>query len=174
MLPPAASHLSTIAPLCPPLKQAPIATKTSAPMKKKATTIPKAKKVTTSSTRSNSNASRPQGLPKPRLRAMEVEAQAHQHAIHTDFQSLLDSETATEDDGLDLFDEAPRYNTTHKTQGHTCLPTNNSTDFFLDDKGETHIHQYNMILICVRYQECLTHNVILISLLNNNVWMGCE
>jgi hypothetical protein len=24
---------------------------------------------------------------------------------------LLDSETATEDDGLDLFDEAPRYNT---------------------------------------------------------------
>jgi hypothetical protein len=42
---------------------------------------------------------------------MEVEAQAHQHAIRTDFQSLLDSETATEDDGLDLFDEAPRYNT---------------------------------------------------------------
>jgi hypothetical protein len=40
---------------------------------------------------------------------MEVEAQAHQHAIHTDFQSLLDSETATEDDGLDLFNEAPRY-----------------------------------------------------------------
>jgi hypothetical protein len=24
---------------------------------------------------------------------------------------LLDSETTTEDDGLDLFDEAPRYNT---------------------------------------------------------------
>jgi hypothetical protein len=42
---------------------------------------------------------------------MEVEAQANQHAIHTDFQSLLDSETAKEDDGLDLFDEAPRYNT---------------------------------------------------------------
>jgi hypothetical protein len=43
--------------------------------------------------------------------AMEVEALANQHAIHTDFQSLLDSETAKEDDGLDLFDEAPRYNT---------------------------------------------------------------
>jgi hypothetical protein len=42
---------------------------------------------------------------------MEVEAQANQHAIHTDFQSLLDSETAPEDDGLDLFDEVPRYNT---------------------------------------------------------------
>jgi hypothetical protein len=65
-------------------------------MKKKATTIPKAKKATTSSTTSNSIASHPH---------------ANQHAIHTDFQSLLDSETATEDDGLDLFDEAPRYNT---------------------------------------------------------------
>jgi hypothetical protein len=42
---------------------------------------------------------------------MEVEAQPHQHAIHTDFQSLLNTETTTEDDGLDLFDEAPRYNT---------------------------------------------------------------
>jgi hypothetical protein len=103
------------------LKQAPTAKKTSAAMKKKATTIPKAKKATTSSTTSNSIASRPQGLPKPRSRAnvalhsdvpaMEVEAQANQHAIHTDFQSLLDSETAPEDDGLDLFDEVPRYNT---------------------------------------------------------------
>jgi hypothetical protein len=110
MVPPAVSRLSTMgAPLCPPLQQAPTAKKTSAAMKKKATTIPKAKKATTSSTTSNSIASRPQGLPKPRSRAMEVEAQAHQHAIHTDFQSLLDSETATEDDGLDLFDEAPRY-----------------------------------------------------------------
>jgi hypothetical protein len=42
---------------------------------------------------------------------MEVEAQPHQHAIHADFQSLLDSETTTDDDGFDLFDEAPRYNT---------------------------------------------------------------
>jgi hypothetical protein len=109
MVPPAVSRLSTMgAPLCPPLQQAPTAKKTSAAMKKKATTIPKAKKATTSSTTSNSIASRPQGLPKPRSRAMEVEAQAHQHAIHTDFQSLLDSETTTED-GIDLFDEAPRY-----------------------------------------------------------------
>jgi hypothetical protein len=40
---------------------------------------------------------------------MEVEAQPHQYVVYTDFQSLLDR--ATEDDGLDLFDEAPRYNT---------------------------------------------------------------
>jgi hypothetical protein len=103
------------------LKVAPTAAKTNAPPKKKANNIPKAKKVTTSSTRSNSIASRPQGLPKPRSHAnvalhsalptMEVEAQSHQHAIHADFQSLLDSETTTDDDGFDLFDEAPRYNT---------------------------------------------------------------
>jgi hypothetical protein len=90
-------------PLCPPLKQAPTAMKTNAAMKKKAATIPKAKNATTSSTRSNSIASRPQGLPKPcscanvalhsDVPAMEIEAQAHQHAIYMDFQFLLDSET---------------------------------------------------------------------------------
>jgi hypothetical protein len=103
------------------LKVAPTATKTNVATKKKAATIPKAKKATTSSTRSNSIASLPQGLPKSHSRAnvalhsivpaMKVEAQPHQHAIHTDFQSLLNTETTTEDDGLDLFDEAPRYNT---------------------------------------------------------------
>jgi hypothetical protein len=101
------------------LNFAPTATKTNVAPKKKATTIPKAKKATTSSTRSNSIASRPQGLPKScshanvalhsAVHVAEVEAQSYQYATHADFQSLLDSETTTEDDGLDLFDEAPRY-----------------------------------------------------------------